>query len=270
VSRPAQEILQDIELAVQGGTREIVLTGVHLGSWGVDSSNGLGLAYLIRKILEESRMERVRLSSLEPWDLDDGFFSIWQDPRMCRHLHLPLQSGSARTLRRMARNTTPEKFAALVEAARRAIPGVAITTDLIVGFPGETDTDFEESLEYVKRMNFAGGHVFHYSERPGTASARFPDPVQHVVRKERSARMRALLTQSGKEYRKKFVGIVLPVLWESAGGVGPQGWDISGLTGNYLRVTSQNIQPTWNTITPVLLTSLNEDGLVGNIVSAGD
>ena len=269
-SRAQVEILQDIESALQGGVQEIVLTGVHLGSWGTDLPGQNRLIHLVRAILRESQVPRIRLSSLEPWDLDEEFFGLWEDSRMCRHLHLPLQSGSAKTLRHMARNTTPEKFTALVESARRAIPDVALTTDLIAGFPGETEADFLESLEFVRQMNFSGGHVFHYSERPGTAAARFPNPVHPLVRKERSSRLREILARSGEAYREKYVGRVMPVLWEFTGGVGPEGWDLSGLTGNYLRVASRDAVDHWNQITPVQLTGLNVDGLDGRIVSAGN
>ncbi len=113
--------------------------------------------------------------------MQPDFFQLWQDPRLCRHLHLPLQSGCAATLRRMARKTTPESFAELVAAARLAIPDIAITTDIITGFPGESEVEFQESLAFVRQMHFAGGHVFTYSARPGTAAARLPDQVPHCL-----------------------------------------------------------------------------------------
>ena len=165
-------------------------------------------------------MPRLRLSSLEPWDLQPDFFQLWQDPRLCRHLHLPLQSGCAATLRRMARKTTPESFAELVAAARLAIPDVAITTDIITGFPGESEVEFQESLAFVRQMGFAGGHVFTYSARPGTAAARLPDQVPHALRKERNACMRAVFAEAAQAYQSSFIGQVLPVLWESATGIG--------------------------------------------------
>ena len=264
-SRTISAVLDDIQAALAGGAQEVVLTGVHLGSWGHDFSTPTHLKELVQAILRQTEVPRLRLSSLEPWDLDASFFALWEDQRLARHLHLPLQSGCATTLRRMARKTTPDAFARLVEAARTAIPDIAITTDVIVGFPGESDSEFEESLEFVRQMNFADGHVFTYSPRPGTAAARMPNQVPHATRKARNARMRTILEQSAQAYQNRFVGKQLPVLWESATALGPQGWTVSGLTDNYLRVRAQAPQRLWNQITPVTLTGWTEQGLIGII-----
>src|SRR6266545_6083681 len=177
-SRSVAEVILDIQSALDGGTKEIVLTGVHLGSWGQDF--GKHLRDLIQVILRETDIPRLRLSSLEPWDLDADFFSLWDAStnsadRLMPHLHLPLQSGCESTLRRMARKITPQTFRELVCAARDVMPDVAITTDIIAGFPGETDEEFAESLVFVHEMNFAGGHVFTYSPRPGTGAAKMKD-----------------------------------------------------------------------------------------------
>jgi threonylcarbamoyladenosine tRNA methylthiotransferase MtaB len=266
-SRLVNEVLADIRSALEGGCQEVVLTGVHLGSWGHDLTPPLHLRHLVQEILRQTDAPRLRLSSLEPWDLDAEFFSLWQDPRLCRHLHLPLQSGSAATLRRMARKTTPESFASLVAAARLAIPGVAITTDVIAGFPSESEAEFAESLVFVRRMRFAGGHVFTYSARPGTAAARMPDQVPHPVRKERNAQIRHILGDAALEYQGLFLGSVLPVLWESTAAIDPQGWRMRGLTDNYLRVTAHAGQHLWNRITPVRLTALDKDGILGTVES---
>jgi threonylcarbamoyladenosine tRNA methylthiotransferase MtaB len=260
-----EAILGDIASAVRGGAQEVVLTGVHLGSWGQDFTPATHLSQLVQTVLQRSGAARLRLSSLEPWDLDAEFFSLWEDPRLCRHLHLPLQSGSAATLRRMARKTTPESFARLVAAAREAVPDMAITTDIIVGFPGETETEFQESLDTVRGMRFAGGHVFTYSPRAGTAAARMPGQVPPALRKERSAQVRAALSEASLAYQAGHIGQVLPVLWESATAVGPQGWRLSGLTDNYLRVQAEAGQEYWNHITPVLITSRGEQGLAGSV-----
>jgi len=264
-SRPIEAVLQDVQAALAGGAQEVVLTGVHLGSWGHDFAEPSHLRELVEVILRRTAVPRLRLSSLEPWDLDADFFSLWEDQRLARHLHLPLQSGCAATLRRMARKVTPEGFSQLVEAARHAIPDVAITTDVIVGFPGEDEAEFEQSLEFVRQMRFAGGHVFTYSPRPGTAAARMPHQVPHALRKERNARMRAVLDESARAYQRRFLGTQLPVLWESATAIGPQGWTISGLTDNYLRVRAQAPRQLWNQITPVTLTEWSEQGLIGQI-----
>jgi threonylcarbamoyladenosine tRNA methylthiotransferase MtaB len=263
-SRPIAEILGDIQAA--SDANEIVLTGVHLGSWGQDLPGGPGLRHLVQAILEHTGTPRLRLSSLEPWDLDEGFFRLWEEPRLCRHLHLPLQSGSAATLRRMSRKTTPQAFARLVAAARSVMPDVAITTDIIAGFPGESQAEFMESLEFVQSLGFAGGHVFTYSPRPGTAAARMLDQVPMAVRKERNAQLRQVFAQAAQAYQSAFLGQVLPVLWESAASLGPQGWEMSGLTGNYLRVNAYAPRGLWNQITPVRLTGQAETHLLGNIL----
>ncbi len=145
-----------------------MLTGVHLGSYGHDLGERRA-GRLVRAILEETEMPRLRLSSLEPWDLSPEFFRLWENPRLCPHLHLPLQSGCDSTLRRMARRTTQARFRDLIGAARAQIADPCITTDLIVGFPGETDDEFAVSAAFVESLDFAGLHVFRYSKRPNTA-----------------------------------------------------------------------------------------------------
>jgi len=272
-SRPIKDVLADIRAALRGvpgepcanGAQEVVITGVHLGSWGADLAPRFNLRHLVKAILDETDLPRLRLSSLEPWDLDAEFFSLWEDRRLCRHLHLPLQSGCQATLCRMARKTTPESYAALVAAARAAIPGVAITSDLIVGFPGEDEAEFSESLAFVGEIGFAGGHIFTYSSRPGTAAARMPLQIPREMRKERSQRMRSVVAESAAAYQSNFLGAVLPVLWESTTALGPQGWRSSGLTDNYLRVTANAPRQMWNQITPVRLTALDADGLLGQV-----
>jgi threonylcarbamoyladenosine tRNA methylthiotransferase MtaB len=266
LSVPTDRILMDINAALAGGTQEIVLTGVHLGSWGQDFENKRHLRDMVETVLEETSITRLRLSSLEPWDLDEDFFTLWRDERLARHLHLPLQSGSAATLKRMGRKTTPEGFVQLVESARSQIPDVAITTDIITGFPGETETEFAESLFFVRKINFADGHVFTYSERPGTAAANMINQVLHPIRKSRNSAFRSVFEQSSAAYRARFVGERLSVLWEKAAPDDTDSWKVSGLTDNYLRVVAQSPQRMWNLITPVQLTGMGDGGMVGKIV----
>lgn len=255
-SRPLAEVMLDIQAALRGGTREIVLTGVHLGSWGQEY--GRHLRDLIRAILRETDVPRLRLSSLEPWDLDAEFFQLWSNKRLMPHLHLPLQSGCEPTLKRMARKTTPQTFRELVAAAQHAIPEVAITTDVIAGFPGETEAEFAESLAFVREMNFAGGHVFTYSPRPGTGAAKMKGQVPPELRKKRNHILREALDESAKAYRQKFIGRRLSVLWESSSEMGEWGWRMEGLTGNYLRVTAVTPSPRWNEIDQVQLVNETE------------
>lgn len=268
-SRSEEDILQDIQAVlnndVNAGAKEIVLTGVHLGSWGKDFPEPKHLTDLIRVILKESDVPRLRISSIEPWDLDENFFSLWEDSRLCRHIHLPLQSGSRTVLKRMARNTTPEKFDRLVSLARQACPEIAITTDLIAGFPGESEEEFIETIEFVRRISFSGGHVFTYSARPGTAAEKMPNQVDYQIRKERNAILRDVLALSSQTYRDFFVGKTLHVLWESVSKMDSNAWYLHGLTDNYLRVHAKADQNFWNQITPVSLTGWDENGVVGNI-----
>ncbi|HJS20736.1 MAG TPA: MiaB/RimO family radical SAM methylthiotransferase [Anaerolineales bacterium] len=271
-SRPLGDVLLDIRSALNGGTKEIVLTGVHLGSWGQDF--GMHLRDLIRAILRETDTPRIRLSSLEPWDLDADFFSLWRASsdsasRLMPHLHLPLQSGCGTTLKRMARKTTPESFRQLVAAAREVIAGAAITTDIIAGFPGETEDEFAETLAFVKEMNFAGGHVFTYSPRPGTGAAKMRGQVKPEVRKERNHILRKALDESERAYREKFIGQKMSVLWESTSELDDWGWQMEGLTGNYLRVKATASSPRWNEIDDVVIHENQSSGLKGVILNRG-
>lgn len=264
-SRPLTETLADVRAALAGGAQEIVLTGVHLGSWGQES--GLHLRHLVSAILEDTETPRLRLSSLEPWDLDEDFFGLWENPRLMPHLHLPLQAGCDSTLRRMRRKTTTAAFRALAASARRCIPQVALATDLIAGFPGETAEEFAETLAFVQEMDFAAAHVFTYSPRPGTPAARMKNHLPAEVKKERSACLRALTAQSAAAYRQRFVGQTLPVLWESVRGQEEGGWRMEGLSGNYLRVQALCASPRWNQIDLIRLVSAQDETLLGEIIS---
>ncbi|WKZ46308.1 MAG: MiaB/RimO family radical SAM methylthiotransferase [Anaerolineales bacterium] len=264
-SRAVADVIQDIQFALDGGAQEIVLTGVHLGSWGYEFDSHL--TELIKAILRETDTPRLRLSSLEPWDLNADFFSLWTNSRLMPHLHLPLQAGSDSTLKRMRRNTLSSSFRELVSAARKMIPDVAITTDIIAGFPGETDDEFAQTLDFVNEMNFAGGHVFTYSPRPGTGAAKMKGQIQPQVRKKRNHILRAALDESAKRYREKFVGQMMSVLWESTSAMGDQGWQMEGLTGNYLRVQAFAASPRWNEVDRVLLEDCGGETMKGEILS---
>jgi threonylcarbamoyladenosine tRNA methylthiotransferase MtaB len=266
-SRPLADVLLDIQSALDGGTKEIVLTGVHLGSWGYDF--GSHITDLIKAILRETDTPRLRLSSLEPWDLSPDFFSLWTNKRLMPHLHLPLQSGSSSTLKRMLRKTTPESFRELVSAAREVMPDVAITTDIIAGFPGETEEEFTETLDFVREINFAGGHVFTYSARPGTGAAKMKGQVRPELRKKRNHILTDLLEESAKSYREKFVGKKMSVLWESTSEMDEWGWKMEGLTQNYLRVNAFAPSPRWNEIDHVLLEEADGDRMKGVITKMG-
>jgi len=278
-SRSLDVIIRDVESALNGGAKEIVLTGVSLGSWGLDFLPAQRLTDLVSDLLSRTSAPRLRLSSLEPWDLETDFFSLWRNPshstskmipletfpHLCRHLHLPLQSGSEGVLKRMSRKSSPDSFAKLVKSAREAIPELAITTDVIVGFPGETDREFKETEEFVRSMQFSGGHVFPYSARPGTPATRMKGQVLSEVIKARSTILRRAIAESAEAYQRHYIGKTMSVLWESLSILTDEGWQIEGLTDNYLRVTAISREPRWNQIDQVRLRSWRAEGLWGEI-----
>lgn len=259
-SRPRADVLAEVQARVEAGYQEVVLTGVHIGSYGRDHGQPPrdSLWGLVEAILSQTVVRRLRLSSIEPWDMTPDAFRLWKDPRLCRHLHLPLQSGSDEILRHMGRRYTAAEFARLVKAARAAIPGLAVTSDIMVGFPGETEAHFAESLAFVESIGFARGHVFPYSARPGTPAASLPDHVSPSEKKKRAAHMRSVVGHSASRFREQFAGQIVEVLWENRrNGL----W--RGLTDNYLCVTAQSDKDLARTATPVRLTAPTDDGLHG-------
>jgi threonylcarbamoyladenosine tRNA methylthiotransferase MtaB len=234
-SRSPQAIVDEINALHGAGYQEAVLTGVHLGGYGSDI--GSTLYQLVQTLLTHTTIPRLRLSSLEPWDLPQHFFQLWQNPRLMPHLHLPLQSGSDIILRRMARHYTTAAFARLVENARAAIPNLNLTTDIIVGFPGETDDDWAQTVAFVQQMRFGHSHIFSYSQRTGTAAARLPGQHTGEVKRARSQQLHTIAARLKQETLARHVDSVQPVLWEGPGQPQHSGlvrW--SGYTENYLRV----------------------------------
>jgi len=204
---------------------------------------------------------RLRLTSIAPWELDDELLALWDDRRLCRHLHLSLQSGATATLRRMRRPYTAERYRQLIERVRAAVPGVAVTTDVIVGFPGETAADFEESLAAVAALGFAKVHVFPFSPRPGTSAAALPGAVPPSELRERMASMLAVAARSQLDFHSAHVGRREAVLWER-----PQGATGQGLTDNYIRVFSPEGAGLWNRFSEVELLALAPGGMLGRVV----
>ena len=251
-------VLRDVQAAISAGGKEIVLTGVNLGAWGLDL--GEELADLIEFLLRETDIPRIRLSSLESWNLTDRFLRLWENGRMCPHFHLPLQSGSDSVLKRMARRTTLAEYKRLTEAARAVNPDFAITTDVIAGFPGETDEEHNQTMDFIRGIPFAGGHVFPYSPRPGTAAARMKDQVPKAIQKERAKQLRDLFEEKEQQFREAFIGTTQQVLWESARQT-DEGWESHGLTGNYLTVKCHFSDPVRNRIDTVRLKG-QEDGIM--------
>ncbi|MCA9887088.1 MAG: tRNA (N(6)-L-threonylcarbamoyladenosine(37)-C(2))-methylthiotransferase MtaB [Anaerolineae bacterium] len=248
-SQPIAEIIAEIHYLEDMGYQEVVLTGVHLGSYGYDFGDRDGLKHLVEAILEQTDIPRIRLSSLEPWDISPGFFELWANERLCPHLHLPLQSGCDATLRRMRRNTNQDAFRAIVADARAHIPDLRLTSDVIVGFPGETDEEFEQSAAFIKEMDFAGLHVFRYSTRPGTPASRMKGQVRNTKKKDRSHRLLELAQLTEAKFASRFIGRELPVLWEHVTGASDAGFMNVGYTHNYIRVQAVLPRPLDNHIT---------------------
>ena len=233
-SRSEAEIIAEINSLQQQGVQEAVLTGVHVGGYGSDI--GSSLYTLVQKILQETDIPRLRFASVEPWDLPDDFFALFSNPRLLPHMHLPLQSGADSVLRRMARRCKTTEFASLVAEARRAVPGFNVTTDIIVGFPGETEAEWDETCAYVESVGFGHMHIFTYSAREGTKAARLPDPVPEPVKKQRSQVLHALGERMKQGFLQEQVGKSVPVLWEYAR-KNPDGQRIyTGYTPNYYKV----------------------------------
>ncbi len=231
-SRQPEHVRREAEKLVAMGFKEIVLTGIHLGAYGRDLPGSITLANACREVLSVPGLKRLRLGSLESIELSPELFAlIREDERFCAHLHLPLQAGSDKVLKDMNRHYDTAEFARLIEHVEQEVPGVAISTDIIVGFPGETEEDFQQGLDFVEKMNFARMHVFPYSRRTGTPAAARRDQVEEAVKKERVHRMQALADRKSEEFHKSFIGREMRVLFETE-----KDGITDGLTDNYIRV----------------------------------
>jgi threonylcarbamoyladenosine tRNA methylthiotransferase MtaB len=255
-SVPVNTVLKEVRDLQRLGYREVV----H------DLGDRRGLQHLVERVLTESDIERLRLSSLEPWDLAADFFDAFSNPRLLPHLHLPLQSGCDDTLKRMVRRTSRAEFSALVVGARQTVPEIAISSDIIVGFPGETDEEFEQSIDLVEELAFSRLHIFRYSRREGTPAAKMAQQVPGPVAKERSRRMHQLAADLENRFNSNLVGRTADVLWETTEDHGGAlRW--SGLTPNYVRVTATATpdEDLLNRITPTEITEVVPGGVVGRV-----
>lgn len=257
-SRALFSVRREAEKLVAAGFREIVLTGIHLGAYGRDLTGTVTLADAARTVLEIDGLQRLRLGSLESVELTPALFTLLRDDRrFARHLHLPLQAGSDAVLREMHRFYDTAGYERLLTRIREEVPGIAISTDIIVGFPGETEAMFQESLAFVRRQEFARVHVFPYSRRPATPAAARSDQVPHPVRRERVKMMQALADEMAADYHGKFIGTIVPVLFETQHeGVA------DGLTDTYIRVYTKGPVKVGE-ITAMRLLRLYQDGLWG-------
>ena len=256
-SVPADRVVAEVGERVVAGYREVVLTGTEIGTY---SCNGVNLRGLLERILKETSVSRLRLSSLQPTGISSGLIGLWRDERLCSHFHLSLQSGSDGVLCRMKRRYSAADYHQAVSLIRQSVPEVAITTDVIVGFPGETEAEFQESYDFCRQMQFARIHVFPYSPRPGTEAAHMPQAVADKVKRQRAQQMLALAAESQQSFNQRFLGGTVPVLWEQqSGGV----W--SGLTGNYIKVYTRSREELTNKLLPVKLAEIYRDGVCGEI-----
>jgi threonylcarbamoyladenosine tRNA methylthiotransferase MtaB len=301
-STPTNQVVDLVNARLAEGFKEIVLTGVHMGKYGqdhaqrkrasADPTEAPDLPGVVRAVLERTAVPRLRITSVEPTDAV-MMLPLLTDPafhgRLAPHLHLPLQSGCDPTLARMKRDYTTAEFAAVVRQCRQAVPGIAITTDLITGFPGETEDEWQQTLDFVRDMEFSHIHVFPYSQRPGTPAATMPAQVHPDIRHARTLQMMHLSEAAEATYSIQQLGHTRPVLWETSEGSGtrdqgsgirgqePRTWNQepgtknlepgttellwSGLTDNYLRVHIRTPTNLANTITPATLTSYDAHGL---------
>ena len=227
-SAPVEQVVQQVK-SLAGRYREVVLSGINLGRWGREPGSSMRLPDLVRLLLAESEVERLRLSSIEPMDWSDDLLGlVASSPRIAPHVHAPLQSGSDRILRQMHRKYRPRHYAERIQKARMLMPDAAIGADVMVGFPGETEADFEESRRFIEWLPFTYLHVFTYSERPGTPAAERAEQVPMPVRKERNRILRELAAAKNRDFRQRMVGKTLSAVTLHE--------PFIALTGNYLKV----------------------------------
>ena len=254
------DIVETVKARCAAGYKEVILTGTKIGSYRYD---GVDLRGLVNRILTDTSIERIHLSSLQPQEISAKLLALWQDPRLTRHFHLALQSGCDSVLKRMKRGYSTEEYRSALAAIREVIPDAAITTDIIVGFPGEGNDEFEESYRFCQEIGFAAMHIFIYSPRPDTLAAAMRGQVDSRTKKERSLRMLELAKNSAEIFTSRFLGREMKVLWESE--MIPGSGVYSGLTDNYMRVYTRNEKSLVNKVVPVRLVRMHKDGLWGEV-----
>ena len=262
-SRSEQDTIDEINMLVERGYKEVILTGIHIGAYGRGvKDETCDLTGLCRRILDETAIERLRIGSLEGIEITDALIEmIASDERMAKHLHLPLQSGCDRTLSAMRRPYDTEQFREMMRRIRGKVPNIAITTDLMVGFPGETDEDFKESLVFCNDIAFSAMHIFKYSMRSGTPAAAMPDQIDPQIKERRAKQMAGVAQKNKLDYERRFVGQTLRILVEEQTKDGL--W--TGHSSNYLLVTfpGENIRS--GDFVDVKITSAERSRLLGEI-----
>ncbi len=260
-SRKLDNIKKELEKLAQGGYKEVVLTGIHLMSYGKDLGGDINLIDAIKQADDINGIKRIRLGSLEPQLMtEESIKYLAENKKICRQFHLSLQSGSATVLKRMNRRYTPEKYEKCVEALRKYMPDCAITTDIIVGFPGETEEEFNETLEFVKRIRLSKIHVFPYSRRSGTVAYNMPNQIEKSIKEKRVSILSALGKELESEFEQSFIGTEQSVLFEETIDGLTQGY-----TGNYIKVKVDGNQALHNEIKYVIIDGNENNYLIGHI-----
>jgi threonylcarbamoyladenosine tRNA methylthiotransferase MtaB len=259
------QVVDQVLAREREGAREVVLTGTQLGNYGRDLGwDDQGPRRLLEALLERTSVPRIRLSSLQAQDISRQLVQVWRDSRLCPHFHLPLQSGSDAVLRLMRRRYTAEQFRRAVDLINEHVPDAAITTDVIAGFPGETEADFEGTYRLCEEIGFAAIHAFPYSRRPGTAASLMRRQVHVSVGRNRLERLLALADACGQAFRRRHLGRAMPVLWEERkDGL----W--RGLTPNYLRVYTRADGDLTNTLLLTRLLTLEDRGVRSELEPVG-
>ena len=262
-SRKPDSIIAEVKELAENGFREIVLTGIHVASYGKDLGN-TSLIDIIEKVHEIDGIRRIRMSSVDPNVMTGGFIErLSRLPKICGHFHLSLQSGCDETLKRMNRKYTTGEYRRVVEKLREVFADVAITTDLIVGFPGETEEEFQKTVDFVDEIAFSGMHVFKYSQRSGTPAAKYEHQVKPQVKDARSKVITAIAKKNEEKFKKAFIGRSKPVLYEQP--FDGQKSLFEGLTDNYIRVVSESQEDIKGKIIETVLMELKEDYMTGSI-----
>lgn len=263
-SIPADELVRRVKQASKSGFKEVVLTGTQLGSYGFELPE-TDLKSLIGLILSQTDIPRLRVSSLQPQEIDTELLDLWSDSRLCPHFHLPLQSGSDKILRLMRRRYDSELYLKAVDLIRNNVNGASITADVIAGFPNEQNDDFDQTFHLCELIKFADMHVFPYSIRPGTSAAHNKSQVDNYVKKDRTNRLLSLAREQSDNFREMSLGTTRSVLWEHKSKDDPLGlW--TGLTDNYIRVATDSNTSLDNSITESRLTSLYDDKVICEVI----
>lgn len=264
-SRLPEKITEEAKRLAESGFSELVLVGIHIASYGLDLKT-TDLADIIGKVNQIEKIKRIRLSSIEPMTLNSEFIAkIKNCNKLCPHFHISLQSGSDSTLKRMNRKYTTARFESIVEGIRSAFCDVSITTDIMVGFPGETDTEFEESYNFAKKMQFSDMHVFSYSPRQGTSAAKMQNQIEPAIKHQRSEKMISLANDMKNSYLKKFIDRSLDVLFEQPANY-KKGY-FEGKTNNYISVAVKSDTDICGKILPVRLIEIEGGYVLGELTS---